>query len=192
MIGGKVVNDVREARILVVRDKIVKTSKFLCALNLGTTITTLQWLKDSIDNQKWCDPLDYPVKDVDMEKRYGFKLYHTLPNTQATKGGARKGSRGTWLKGFDVCFLLEDKDHALQDVVESAGGTLIRIPKRRPLATSMDTPDHGATVIALAVKNSDQQRWAALQEYGVAIYDKELVVVGSFRQQLLLEEFRLA
>ncbi|SAL97480.1 hypothetical protein [Absidia glauca] len=191
-IGGKVVNDVREARILVVRDKIVKTSKFLCALNRGTTITTLQWLKDSIGNQKWCDPLDYPVKDVDMEKRYGFKLYRTLPNTQATKDGARTVSRGTWLKGFDVCLLLEDKDHALQDVVESAGGKLIRIPKRRPVATRMDTPDHGATVIALAVKNSDQQRWAALQEYGVAIYDKELVVVGSFRQRLSLEEFRLA
>lgn len=183
--------DVRKAQILVVPDRIVKTSKFLCAVNLGLTITNIQWLKDSISNRKWCDPLDYLVYDADMEERYDFKLNHTLTNAQA-KDGAQKVSRGTWLQGFDVCLLFPDQDNALKDVVESAGGKLIRVPKRRLVATNIDPPDHGATVIALAVKNSDRQRWAALQEYGVSIYDKDLVIVGSLRQRLSLDEFRLA
>ncbi|KAI8337673.1 hypothetical protein BC941DRAFT_470561 [Chlamydoabsidia padenii] len=185
-LGGKIVNDIQKADVLVVPNRMLRTPKFLCAVNLGITITTYQWLKDSIDHQSWRPASAYQVTDTEMEHKHGFKLGDSLLRARATMDGAR----GTWLRGYDVYVLQTDQDNPLKGVVESAGGNFIPVPNRRSFSEEM-IKDNGNTVLVLASKDRKRTWWADLKERGIGIYDQDLVIVGSLRQQLALDEFKI-
>ncbi|KAI8099113.1 BRCT domain-containing protein [Halteromyces radiatus] len=182
-LGSKIVNDIRQANILIVPNRILRTPKFLCAVNLGIDIVNTQWLKDSIEKQAWCNPMDYQVDDKEAEEKYGFRLEASLHSArQAIRSNINKKKNGIWLEGYDVC-LVQTGSSVLKEVVETAGGNIIPIPK---------TKDKHDKVLALANKDNRRKKvWDQLRQNGIKIYDQELVIVGSLRQQLALDEFIL-
>ncbi|ORZ17810.1 hypothetical protein BCR42DRAFT_490503 [Absidia repens] len=199
-LGSALVDDIRKADILIVPDRILRTPKFLCAVNLGKTIVGSQWIKDSIANQEWCDPSAYQIKDTDMEAAHSFDLLHSLVSAQnANQQVGKSGhSHGDWLQGYEVCVLPSaGSAQALKEVVETAGGKLVPVPKRRSKGSSQGNTQGSFDtnqLLALADKKKDQKRkgWDDLLELGVNIYDKELIIVGALRQKISLDEFSLA
>lgn len=150
---------------------------------------------DSIEEKKWCDPGKYQIQDSEMEDTYGFSLQSSLRRAQQSikqqlaEGKARKGIQGTWLLGYEVCALSTASGQKLKDVVETAGGKFIQVPKRHALETKKK--DH-TKLLALANKDDKKRNgWKDIQAYGFGIYDQELVVVGSLCQELRLEAFVL-
>ncbi|CAO3598380.1 unnamed protein product [Absidia cylindrospora] len=199
-LGSAVVDDIRKAEILIVPDRILRTPKFLCAVNLGKTIVGSQWIKDSIANQEWSDPSAYQIKDTDMETTYSFDLLDSLVSAQkAVKGNSigKSGNRhGDWLQGYEVCVLpTAGSAQALKDVVETAGGKLVPVPKRRSKGPSQGNTQGSVDthqLLALADKKDQKRKgWDDLLDQGVNIYDKELIIVGALRQKVSLDEFSL-
>lgn len=190
-------DDIRKTDILVVPDRILRTPKFLCAVNLGTTIVGQQWLKDSIANEAWCDTSEYQVKDSAMEKYHSFNLFDSLLTAQKAKQDGKGGRHGNWLQGYEICVLPSaGSAQALKGVVETAGGKIVPVPKRRSRGSSQantqSSTDHTNSLLALADKKDQKQKgWNDLLELGVKVYDKEMIIVGALRQRLVLDEFSL-
>ncbi|KAI8335484.1 hypothetical protein BC941DRAFT_514988 [Chlamydoabsidia padenii] len=189
-LGSAIVSEITKADILIVNDRILRTPKFLCAVNLGTTIVTKQWLTDSIAKQTWCSPSDYQVHDKEMEGNYGFTLHTSLLRAQQGIQAEGKRVHGTWLQGYEVCVLQASSGQMLKQVVETAGGKYIQVPKRHALGLKKKD---GIKLLALTNKEDNKHRgWNDLQEHGFSIYDQELVIIGSLRQELVLDSFKLA
>lgn len=127
-----------------------------------------------------------------MEETYGFTLHSSLLRAQQSlqrHGKGRKNTRGTWLEGYEVCVLNVSSGQMLKEVVETAGGKFIQVPKRHTLE---DMENDHTKLLALATKDDKKRKgWNDLKDHGFSIYDQELVIVGSLCQKLALDSFRL-
>jgi hypothetical protein len=161
-------------------------------VNLSIPIISKRWINDSIAKQAWCDPSQYQVIDKEMEETYGFTLHSSLLRAQQTlqrHGNGRNATRGTWLEGYEVCVLTAASAQPLKEVVETAGGKFIQVPKRHTLEKM--EKDHTKLLALVAKEDKKRTGWKDIKDHGFSIYDKELVIVGSLTQNLALDSFRL-
>ncbi|KAI8388231.1 uncharacterized protein BYT42DRAFT_611301 [Radiomyces spectabilis] len=188
-LGGGTTENILQATHLVVEKRILRTPKFLCAVNLGLSIVRLEWLKDSISQEQWQNESEYEVHDSDVEKRLGFNLAKSLDIARKHQVEYKSGTRGTWLEGYEICILQTNKN-AVKDVIETAGGKVVPKPSARRLRDLLS----GSTQTRLLVVSTaqDKDKWTEYSLHNVPVYDTEIIIAGAFRQRLDFDEFRLA
>ena len=113
----------------LVTGSIVRTTKFLCAINRGLAVFPKSILND-IRTHKALPPTDRPelwLQDPEGEKKYGFVLRDSI----------LRARKRPLLEGYEVyCFknsIGEFSSDELKDLITTAGGKLMaRLPKELP------------------------------------------------------------
>ncbi|CAO3629855.1 unnamed protein product [Cunninghamella blakesleeana] len=190
-LGCTITENIREASHLVVPDKIIRTPKFLCALNLGIIIVTFDWVKQSIKQKSWCNSLEYILNDLVTEDQYGFSLYQSLLTAQrclvgVDDQGGKKDAHGTWLQGYDVCVFHSDKNSVFKEVVETAGGRWVTLKKHKLFS------EPSYNLILLANKNDSKKSWSDYTKNNIRVYNTDAIVIGTFHQKLELNDYIIA
>ncbi|KAI8139395.1 hypothetical protein BJV82DRAFT_627111 [Fennellomyces sp. T-0311] len=180
-LGGTCVNSVDKATHLVVKDRVLRTPKFLCAVNLGINIVTLDWLTDSFETGQWQDPTKYIPKDE--KNKHNLEASLKLAREMRETEGSRRHAANSWLTGFDVHFLQSDeaKNKGMYDIVTTAGG---KVTQR------LNTSGISDSLLVLSFPEK-KERWEGLKDNGIPVYDTDMIVVGSLNQCLDLEKYRL-
>ncbi|KAI9273099.1 hypothetical protein BDA99DRAFT_500034 [Phascolomyces articulosus] len=131
-----ITDNVMKATHIVVKDKILKTSKFLRAVNLGLTIATEEWIDESLEAGKLLDAENYQVNDPTEKTVYKCNLQDSLQKARENRQASSSSSpskQGTVFNGYIFHFLETDKaiKQELKLIVESGGGEVrIRIKFR--------------------------------------------------------------
>ena len=130
-LGVTLTEDVYKATHLVANGKILRTAKFLSAVNLGLKITTREWLDASIKAGDLLEADEFPLVDEAHEKELGCNLRESLERArkgrQATDPPSKKG---TLFQGYKFYFLGSSKETSqLEQIVESAGGQVSTIKR---------------------------------------------------------------
>ncbi|KAF7722799.1 hypothetical protein EC973_002683 [Apophysomyces ossiformis] len=188
-LGAQVTEVVEQATHLVVEARVLRTPKFLCAVNLGLMIVRLGWIKDSIKKHQWQDEAAYAVKDPENEKRYKFNLSDSLSIARAKNTEFASARHRAWLEGWDIC-LLQPSKNVLKEVIETAGGKVVSRTYARKLRDRASDEDAKARLLLIS-DPKEKDDWPEFTTHGYSVYDMELLIVGSLRQQLDLDEFRL-
>jgi NAD-dependent DNA ligase len=127
-IGGRVAKTLEESTHLVAK-KISRTEKFLKAIPLGLHIVTEDWLSDSVAVGRFLEESSYPLKDAEMETKFGFSLIESLALAKE-----RKVFHG-------MVFYIMDKTtppyKVLEDIIVCAGGKVIKSMVKKKLASDL-------------------------------------------------------
>ncbi|KAF7726703.1 hypothetical protein EC973_008477 [Apophysomyces ossiformis] len=187
-LGAQLTESIVHATHLIVEERILRTPKFLCAVNLGLDIVQVDWIKDTIRNDGWQDVAPYAVVDRETEDRHNFSLSGSLALARQSRVEQAKMRHGTWLQGWDVCVLQSSKN-VLKEVIETAGGKFVNKTYARKLC-DLGINDSEKKLLIIS-DPKDKTEWAEFTSHGISIYDIEMVIVGSFRQRLDLDQFKL-
>jgi hypothetical protein len=168
-VGAKLETKWTEKVDALVTGSIVRTTKFLCAINKGLAIFPKSVLND-IKTFKALPPTDQPdlwLKDPDGERKYDFVLRDSI----------LRARQKPLLDGLDVyCFknsIGEFSSDELRDLITTAGGKVLsRLPK--PL------PDNGSVLLIGNDANA-----AAARSAGASKMNKiEFLVDACIKQRL--------
>ncbi|KAI7863200.1 BRCT domain-containing protein [Spinellus fusiger] len=166
--GSSTTENILQATHLIVAKEMVKTTKLLCAINLGLFVVSLSWLTDSLKVESWKPETDYPVIDSEAESKFKFNLYKSIELARQRKASNER----PWLYGYTF-YIPGSRKETLKPVVETAGG---KLASRKPL------PQDNILVLS---ENQDP----TLITQGLDIYLPDVVTTGALRQQLDLSEF---
>ncbi|KAL0084901.1 BRCT domain-containing protein [Phycomyces blakesleeanus] len=169
-LGAQFVESIAFATHLVSEDRIIRTPKFLCAINLGLHIIRREWIKDSIEGHEWQDEKNYAIHDKESEKKLGFSLDDSL---NIARERIFSGENG-WLDGLTVYLPPKNRD-SLKQVVETAGGKVVL---RKPLAND--------DVLVIS-----EDKDPGLIRLGFQLYSPDLVIHGTLQQKLLKDKYLL-
>ncbi|KAG0170496.1 hypothetical protein DFQ28_001810 [Apophysomyces sp. BC1034] len=187
-LGAQLTESISQATHLVVEERVLRTPKFLCAVNLGLHIVQVDWIKESIRKERFQEVACYAVKDEETENRLDFDLAESLAAARDSRVEHAKTRHGTWLQNWEVCVLQSSKN-VLKEVIETAGGKFVSKSYARRLC---DLPsDNSETKLLIISDPKEKDEWSEFTSYGKSIHDIEIVIVGSFRQRLDLDQFKL-
>lgn len=129
-LGGKVVKRIADADILLTKEKIKVSSKFLASLCKRIPIVGVEYVEASLEAGKWLDPNDFIIKDTAMEAKRELSLKNVTVENQSAKLFDKYSVFAT--KCTKIC------TEELEDIVECAGGEFIvdfnQVPTRQNLA----------------------------------------------------------
>ncbi|KAI7853964.1 hypothetical protein BDC45DRAFT_569512 [Circinella umbellata] len=182
-LGVTLTEDVYKATHLVANGKILRTAKFLSAVNLGLKITTKEWLDASIKGGDLLDAEEFPLVDEANEKELGCNLRESLEKVrkgrQATDPPSKKG---TLFQGYKFYFLGSTKETIqLEQIVESGGGQVVY---------SVDHLDESNYFIISSPGSTDNEK--KLSSHNKEVHSKDVVTLGSLRQSFdNFDQYRL-
>ncbi|KAK2760828.1 hypothetical protein FQN54_002067 [Arachnomyces sp. PD_36] len=144
----------RDLGILVVQDparcthlaapKIIRTHKFVNALAFTPKIVNSKFVTDCIEKEELLDPDNYPLEDVQTEKKYGFTLAQAEINARQNKNKLLSGKLIYTMEGIRGGFEI------YKSIIETNGGqcalfkgrTGMTIPSGRAMSESNNS-DNG-------------------------------------------------
>ncbi|KAI8580609.1 hypothetical protein K450DRAFT_236426 [Umbelopsis ramanniana AG] len=182
-LGAHWTEDIRDCTHLIV-DRVNRTQKFMCAMNMGLHIVTPDWVKDSVKSGNLQEESDYQVDDSESEAKWGFSVLDSLSLARKfTIVGNKNRQQGTLLQGYEV-FITKNtgpSKSVLKDIIESAGGKLLATLPPRKLRDASSQSDTKLIVLSC---EADKDKCKDFIHHGIGVYDTELILTGCLRQSL--------
>ncbi|KAI8071480.1 hypothetical protein BC940DRAFT_345099 [Gongronella butleri] len=179
----EITDNVHEASHIIIPDKFLRTPKVVCAINLGVVVITMDWVRKCVSRKRLNKAGDYLIKDAAAERKFRFDMETSLDRSNGNAHG--------WLHGYYVCILHTGKSKALRQVLDTTGATLVKALPTSKSRIPGSSPD---TFLALCDRDDPKlaSYKAAAKNLGIQhVYDVELLLVGSLRQELNRKEFAL-
>ncbi|KAM3588887.1 regulator of Ty1 Transposition [Umbelopsis sp. WA50703] len=122
-LGAQWTDDIRDCTHLVV-DKVSRTPKFICAINMGLQIVTSDWITASIKSGNLQEESDYQLHDTEGETKWEFSVSDSLNKARDSAVISKNRQVGTLLQGYDIHVTknTEPSVSVLKTIVECAGG----------------------------------------------------------------------
>ncbi|EKM60159.1 uncharacterized protein PHACADRAFT_203428 [Phanerochaete carnosa HHB-10118-sp] len=159
----------------LVAHKIVRTEKFLCAMAVAPHIVTEKWVAACVSKKSIQPEAPFALKDLESEKRYGYRLNDALIRARAN---GRKLFQGAT---FYMTPKIPVDSKLLKAVVTAGGGQLLT---QSPTLRILKGHDNRFVVSCPA----DVSIWRPLAEHGHPIYSQELILTGVLKQELDWDE----
>ncbi|KAI7850631.1 hypothetical protein BDC45DRAFT_539110 [Circinella umbellata] len=148
--------DVYNATHFITDGNILRTVKFLSAVNLGLKITTKKWLEASIKDRMLLDPDEFPLVDeiVEREQMFIFEIA---------------------LKKLILFFRIKQRKKHLGTDYKSAGGHMMKKIKEL---------NHSNSCNLVIIDPINQAEKSRLVRMGYKVYNKDVVIITSLRQSM--------
>ncbi|KAI5824017.1 hypothetical protein K523DRAFT_420809 [Schizophyllum commune Tattone D] len=171
-LGVKVVTKPHECTHLVVA-RIVRTSKFLCALPHVSHLVSEEWARQSAAQKKLLPESDFPVVDKEGEKKQRIKLTEVVERARALKGKLFAGHTF-----FITHKTTMDRD-LLRSIITANGGQLSSTN-----APTVRTFKNDPKTKHLISSKEDAPVWRPIASEGFKVYTGEVVLDSALRQEV--------
>ncbi|KAI8812066.1 hypothetical protein BJ742DRAFT_79594 [Cladochytrium replicatum] len=177
--GGEHCENPQECTHLVA-EKIMRTEKFLVAVNRGVHIVNPQWLTRSIEKGRFADVRQFTVKDTVSEQQYGFKLQKSLEK-------AKNGERLFDDVQIVVTPNLSPTPDVVRRIAESAGGKVYVVRDQEQVNQRLGTNRDRIITICISC-DKDADLHPLILEKGEPIYNVESFLNAVLKQEFVLDE----
>uniref|UniRef100_T1K2U0 PAX-interacting protein 1 n=1 Tax=Tetranychus urticae TaxID=32264 RepID=T1K2U0_TETUR len=180
-LGLTLINEYNKCTHLIV-NRIVRTSKFMCAFNYADHILTSDWIVDSFKRSHLLDESQYILSDHKGEQLYGFDLKESLERRKARKTPLFKDHvfyiTRSCLPSFKI----------LKEIAESAGAT---VTKKGPSPKQLHALKKRRNDIAFVVisKEEDLHTCDLFFEKETPVLNSEFILHSLLRQQIEYEPY---
>ncbi|KAL1671672.1 hypothetical protein EV122DRAFT_226153 [Schizophyllum commune] len=171
-LGVKVVTKPHECTHLVVA-RIVRTSKFLCALPHVSHLVSEEWARQSAAQKKLLPESDFPVVDKEGEKKQRIKLAEVVERARALKGKLFAGHTF-----FITHKTTMDRD-LLRSIITANSGQLSSTN-----APTVRTFKNDPKTKHLISSKEDAPVWRPIASEGFKVYTGEVVLDSALRQEV--------
>lgn len=189
-LGAQWTSDIRDCTHLVV-DKVSRTPKFICAINMGLQIVTPGWIAASIKSGTLQEESGFQLHDIEGESKWEFSVSESLHKARNSAVTSKNRQIGTLLQGYDIHVTknTEPSISVLKNIVECAGGKILNTLPLRKLRDASSQSEAKLLVISC---EQDKDKCKEYFQYGVPVFDAELILRGCLHQYLDLgDTFKL-
>lgn len=172
-LGAKATPKPEQATHLIA-DQVVRTQKFLTAINYAPFIVTGDWVKDSVERKTLLPEDKYFLNHTASAEKYGVDLKEAIQLAKKHKGAFLRGCT------FYVTQNAVADHNLVKAVVRAAGGEV----KEKP-PTLRQAQQDNTYVIS---NKKDQLVWRPLALQDIKIYTSDFLLNGVLRQKLPLED----
>ncbi|KAL1658835.1 hypothetical protein GGF50DRAFT_66503 [Schizophyllum commune] len=173
-LGVKVVTKPHECTHLVVA-RIVRTSKFLCALPHVSHLVSEEWARQSAAQKKLLPESDFPVVDKEGEKKQRIKLTEVVERARALKGKLFAGHTF-----FITHKTTMDRD-LLRSIITANGGQVSSASTNAPTVRTFKNDPKTKHLIS---SKEDAPVWRPIASEGFKVYTGEVVLDSALRQEV--------
>ncbi|KAL1685752.1 hypothetical protein GGG16DRAFT_65676 [Schizophyllum commune] len=173
-LGVKVVTKPHECTHLVVA-RIVRTSKFLCALPHVSHLVSEEWARQSAAQKKLLPESDFPVVDKEGEKKQRIKLAEVVERARALKGKLFAGHTF-----FITHKTTMDRD-LLRSIITANGGQVSSASTNAPTVRTFKNDPKTKHLIS---SKEDAPVWRPIASEGFKVYTGEVVLDSALRQEV--------
>ncbi|EJD53515.1 hypothetical protein AURDEDRAFT_156754 [Auricularia subglabra TFB-10046 SS5] len=158
----------------LIADQVVRTQKFLTAINYAPFIVSGDWAKESVEKKTLLPEEKYLLNHAVSADKYGVDLKEAIRLAKKHKGAFLRGCT------FYVTQNAVADRNLVKAVVKAAGGEV-----KEKIPSFRQAEQDNSYVIST---KKDHSIWEPLASQGITIYTADFLLNGVLRQKLPLED----